>query len=120
VIGVLGSITITNDLNLIAQKQKVGNQPIVVKAFESVEAIVDCHILYIAPANNSALSDAIKKTRGKYTLIVTDKEGSTNRGAGINFVLDGSKLRYEISKTNLDKSGLPAKSELFSLGILVN
>lgn len=120
VIGVLGNTSMANELNTIAKKQKVGSQTIVVKVLASVDEIDNCHILYIASGKGSTLPTVIQKLSGKSTLIVTDKEGMINQGAAINFVLDGSKLRYEVSKRNIDKRGLAASSNIYTLGISIN
>lgn len=120
VIGVLGNSTISEELKVIAGKQKVGGQTIVVKVCSSVSDVEGCHMLYIPSNKSESLSEVTAKFGGKPLLIVTDKEGLASRGACINFVLDGSKLRYEISKSNIDTKGLGANSSLFSLGIPVN
>lgn len=120
VVGVLGNSPISDELKVIASKQKVGSQTMVIKVFNNVNDIEGCNMLYI-PANKSdLLADVMAKSSGKSMLIITDKGGLAAKGACINFVLDGSKLRYEISKSNLDTRGLGANSSLFSLGIPVN
>jgi hypothetical protein len=120
VIGVLGSTTLTEELKTIAGKQKVGSQNIVVKVFATVDEIESCHILYIPPSKSSQLSLVINKTSGKNTLIITDKEGLAVQGAGINYVLDGDKLKYEVSKNNIEKRGVSVSSSLLALGIVIN
>ena len=120
VIGVLGNSTISEELKLIAGKQKVGGRTIVVKACSSVSEVEGCHTLYIPTNKSNLLSEVNAKFGGKPLLIVTDKEGLATKGACINFVLDGSKLRYEISRSSLDTKGLGAISSLFTLGIPVN
>lgn len=120
VIGILGNSTISEDLKVIASKQKVGSQNMVVKVFNSIEEIEKCNMIFISANKSSLMSDVITKLNGLATLIVSDKEGLTNQGSCINFVLDGNKLKYEISKTNIEKKGLSASSNLYSLGIQVN
>lgn len=119
VIGVLGSSSIIDELNLISKKAKVGNRPIVVNAIASVDAIDNCHILYIATGKSSVLPAVIQKLSGKNTLIVTDKDGLARQGAGINFIIEGSKIKYEINKQNIEKNGLSVSGNLLSLGIVV-
>ena len=116
VIGVLGNSTLADELKTISQKQKVGNRNIVVKVFSTADEIDNCHILFIASGKSSALPSAIQKSSGRSTLIITDKDGLARQGACINFVTDGSKLNYEISKQNIEKNGLSVSSSLLSLG----
>lgn len=120
VIGVLGNSPMVKELEIIAGKQKVGSQTIVVKVFASVEAIENCHILYLPPSKGSALGQALTKLSGKNTLVITDKDGLAQQGAGINYVMDGDKIKYEVSKTNIEKKGLTVSSALLAFGIVVN
>lgn len=120
IIGVLGSSILSDELKTIAGKQKVGSQNIVVKVFNTVENIENCHIIYIPPSKSSQLSSVLSKISGKNTLVITDKDGLANQGAGINYVLDGDKLKYEVSKNNIEKKGLIVSSSLLALGIVVN
>lgn len=120
VVAILGNSPITEDLRLIASKQKVGSQTMIIKVYSTIEQIEKCNILIIAPNKSTLLTDVISKTNGMSTLIITDKAGQIGQGSCINFILDGSKLKYEISKTNMDKRGLNTSASLYSLGILVN
>lgn len=61
VIGVLGSSPIIAELEKIAQKKKVGNQPIVVKQFSSANSISKCNMIYLPPNKSSQLSAVIAK-----------------------------------------------------------
>ena len=116
VIGVLGNSTLADELKTISQKQKVGSRNIVVKVFGSADEIDNCHILFLGSGKSGSLATAMQKTSGRSTLIITDKEGLARQGSGINFITDGSKLNYEINKSNIEKSGLSVSSSLLSLG----
>lgn len=120
VIGVLGTSPIIDELDIIAQKKKVGTQTIIIKKFSSLTGAEDCNIFYL-PANKSAnLSSLIDKVKGKGTLIVTDSPGSIKKGSCINFFVANDKLSYEISKNNIEKQGLKVTTNLLSLGVKVN
>jgi hypothetical protein len=120
VIGVLGNSSLTKELETIASKQKVGSQAIVVKVFNDVKDIDNCHILYISPGKSSVINSAVDKLNGKSTLIISDKNGLALQGAGINYVSDGDKIKYEINKKNIDKHGLTVNSALLALGVVVS
>lgn len=119
VIGVLGNSSIADELKTIATKQKVGSQTMIVKVYSSVSEIGNCNIVYVSANKSSLLADLTTKTAGMPTLIVTEKEGAIAQ-ACMNFILDGNKLKFEISKTNIDKRGLSASASLYALGIKEN
>lgn len=120
VIGVLGSSTLTDELKTVAIKQKVGTQNIAVKVFNNVDEINDCHILYLPTSKSNMINSVSSKLSGKPTLIISDKEGLVPQGACINYVLDGDKLKYEVSRANIEKKGLAVSSALLALGIVIN
>ena len=120
VIGVLGNSPLVAELNTIASKQKIGSQSIQVKVFSSVEEIDNCNILYLPPSKSGQISAVVNKLSGRATLIISDKEGLASQGAGINYILDGDKLKYEVNKGSLEKRGLVVSSALLALGIAVN
>jgi hypothetical protein len=120
VIGVYGNSPLTSELQLLASKQKVGSQAIIIKTFSTLSGITKCHILYIPSSKSSSIGDILTTVGKANTLVVTDREGLVHQGSGINFVTDGAKLNYEISKTNIEKQGLTVSNSLLTLGKQVN
>jgi hypothetical protein len=120
VIGVLGNSSITAELRTIAGKQKVGTQNIVVKTFSSISEIEECNILYLPPSKSMLIGELASKLSGKPMLIISDKNGLASQGAGINYIMDGDKLKYEINKGSIEKRGLIVSNALLALGIAVN
>ena len=120
VIGVLGNSPMTKELEIIAGKQKVGSQNIVVKTFNTIEEVTNCQILYIPTAKSSSLPQVIDKVNGKSVLLVTDKDGLAKQGACINYVKDGDRIKYELNRNNVEKRGMVVNSSLVTLGIPVN
>jgi hypothetical protein len=120
VIAVLGNSPMTKELEIIAGKQKVGAQNILVKTFNSVNDIDYCHILYVPSSKSASIAQIIEKISGKSILIITDKEGLASQGACINYVSDGDRIKYELNKKNIEKRGMIVNSSLVTLGIAVN
>jgi hypothetical protein len=120
VIGILGSSPMAKELEIIAGKQKVGSQNIMVKTFNSINEIDNCQILYVPPTKSSSIAQIIEKLAGKSVLVVTDKEGLATQGACINYVQDGDRIKYELNRKNIEKRGMVVNSALVTLGIAVN
>lgn len=118
IIGVLGNSPIVTELENMASTKKAGSQTIVVEKYTSVDAIKKCHILVIPESQSSKIASAIGKTNGNNTLIVTDTEGGTKKGAAINFVVVDSKQKFELSESNATNKGLKIGAELLKLAII--
>ena len=115
IIGILGQTSVINTLNTIAERRKVGMQKIVIKAFESVDDIKDCHMIYISPDNSKDLTKVLSKFT-KDTLIITDGKGLAKKGSCINYTTKGGNLKFEINKKNILKKGLKLNNNLMNLG----
>jgi hypothetical protein len=120
VIGVFGISGISKELEIIAQKQKIGNQKIVVKTFLALDKIVECQILYITPAKSKLINEVISKIGNSSTLLISDKEGMALKGAGINYITTGDRIDYEMNVANIQKRGLKINHSLLLLGKTVS
>lgn len=117
VIAVLGESALIGELKIIAEKKKVGFQPIVVQKVSSPEQLAKCHIVYIPESKTNQLNAIKSKLGSSSTVIIADNPGAIAKGAGINYVVNSGKQVFEISKTNLEKQNIKVGADLLTLGI---
>lgn len=121
VIGVLKSKEIADQLKVQSAGKKFGFQDVVIKEFKTVEEITKCQVIFVASSANFARNaEIISEKAGKTTLIVTESEGATSKGAIINFVIREDKLKFEISKANAARSSLQISSKLETMASAIN
>lgn len=119
VIGIL-----SDDQGLLNTYQEIASQrssarKIVVKSFTSIEnALRKSDVLYI-PEDKSAAFENLEEMNTSKVLIITEKEGLAKLGSAINFVFVDGKLRFEINKKAVEKSGLKISSKLTEMAIEV-
>ncbi|HEY8897476.1 MAG TPA: YfiR family protein [Niastella sp.] len=119
VIGVVGDTPLYDELKSFTSKRSAAGQPIVVKRFTSNSSDYNCHILFVADESSNSIKRIAATTAGTPTLLVTESEGLSRKGACINFVLVDDHLKLEINKTNIERRSLDIASELLNLGIIV-
>jgi hypothetical protein len=120
VVGVLGNNTpLINELTKMAASKMVGTQKFEIKRITSTAESANCHLVYIPSDNSSQLTDVVGKLQGKSALIVTDKTGMANRGAGINFFIDGNKQKIELNRSNIEKYQLKVAATLVEMSVQV-
>jgi hypothetical protein len=121
IIGVLNDKDIAQFLQQKSAGKKFGYQNIVVKTFRKVDDITDCQILFFSDKQSfSKHAETVKqKLNGKNSLIITNTEGATKKGAMINFVIRGGKLKFEISQSNAEAFGIKFSSSLMSLSNVI-
>jgi hypothetical protein len=117
IIGVLGNCELQGTITDYTNNKKTGNQNIVIKKFASVEDITKCHILFVPFSKNKLLPDVANKLNGHSTLLIAERSGAIEAGAGINFILKDDKLKFEVRTANITKYGLKTHSNLESMGI---
>lgn len=121
VVAVLGSNSyLLGELNKMAESKTVGSQKFEINSISSFDKNKKCHMLYISPEQEVNLPEIVKKLKGSNTLIITEKQGMVKQGAAINFIVQNSKQKFELSKTNAEKFDLKISSNLVSLAIVVD
>ncbi len=119
VVGVLGDSPLYRELLEMSKTKKVFDQEFEIVKFNSTDEIKKCHILLVPTKEDGKLNDCISKTSSFSTLVVTEKQG-LGKIAGINFIIQNNKQKFELNKSNLENKKLKVSSDLLSLAILVN
>jgi YfiR/HmsC-like len=112
---VLGKNNITGHLYKIANKEKINGKAIVVNEISDLYDLGFCNILYLPTDNKDLLYDTLKKIKGKKILLVTNSNGFAEKGAAINFLQLGNKIKFEINRKALESAGIIPNSSLLSL-----
>jgi len=120
VIGVLGKSDIYGELQNITAQKKIGSSIITVKRFSSPSEISKCQILVVSGEESSLVPQLASQLQSRNTLIITERPGLSKKGASICFALEDGKQKFEISKTNVEKTGLLVNNQLLDMGILAD
>ncbi len=122
VIGVLGQSEILGPLEGIAQKKKVAGRSIEIKKYSKLEDIQTCHILFVSTSDRKEIErtlDDMRNIKKSNILIVTDSEGGAEKGAALNFIIAGGKVRFELNDLALKRAGLEASSQLKKIAVMI-
>jgi hypothetical protein len=108
-----------NILKNLAKKRKFKGADLIVHENPPSDGLKKCHILFIPKPYGSFLRSLLEVIDKAPVLIVTEEDGLTNEGSGINFVIKGrkSKIRFQINRKAVEQGGLWISSELLKLGI---
>ncbi len=117
IIGVLGHDEIIPELNKLANARKINNKTIVVKSVKDFKDAPNANIFFIPPSKSSEINDVKNYFLNKPTLIICENTNACNKGASINYTLQGGKMKYEISKQNIVSHNLNVDQKLIALGI---
>ena len=121
IIGVVGESAIVTELEKLSQTKKIKNRNIVIKKFQNLNELANCHLVYIPPNKSSMLKEIITIVQGKPVLLIAEREGLAKKGAAFSFVIEEDDiLKFEVNKTIIEKQQLKIPSVLLSLGSVVS
>tara|TARA_R110002049_G_scaffold305714_3_gene503052 strand:- start:327 stop:884 length:558 start_codon:yes stop_codon:yes gene_type:complete len=121
VVGILGnSSSLYKELTIMSKTKKVASQDFEIRVYTSPDEISDkVHMLYIPDESSSKFTSAVKKLKGKSTLIVTETPGLSVKGSGINFVVVENRQKFELNKSNVEGHNLKVSKSLEDLALVV-
>jgi len=118
-VAVIGSERLFEELVDKYAFKMVGAQPLKIHAFDDVESFIgvsNMHLVYCDPGGD-ALSTLAGALEGKPALLVADSEGALERGAFINFVAVGNRIRYQINADLAREKGVLIGNKIMSWAV---
>jgi len=118
-IAVLGDPAVAASLETLAAGRILSGRAVQVRAVRSVAQAMDAQVLVIGTARRGGLASLLRPLAGQEMLIVTAEDDALAAGSVINFLKDGSRMRFEISLPAARRMGLRVSSELLSVAVRV-
>lgn len=118
VIGVLGDDHVAADLQRILPRQKpVHGRTIALARSHTAQDLTHCHIVFIGAVESTRVPQHLAAFArvGSRALTVGETEDFLEAGGAIRFVVEGSKVRFEINVRAADQAGLTISSKLLNL-----
>ena len=116
---VLGEDPFGPALDATLAGEKIGNQRVVARRISSLQESLDCQILFISASEANRLNKIIDSLDKTAVLTVSDiPQFSQHRGM-IQFVLEGSRVRFEVNLTTTQRAGLRLSSDLLKVATAV-
>jgi hypothetical protein len=117
VIGILGDNPFGQDLEETVNAKTVNDRPFEIREFHSATDARKCHILFICTSEKDKLSQIFDALRDTNVLTVGETDGFTDNGGMINFVRQGTKIRFQINADAAKAARLKISSKLMSLAL---
>lgn len=102
------------------QGKLVRSQRLAVRRVDGLQGLDECHMLYIAPAEEMRLNHILGLAGGRPILTVADAEGWSGRGVMINLVTRQGRLTFDVNLDAVRRAGLDMSSRLLRLAGSVN
>ena len=90
---------------------------VVVRRFDGLEDLGECHILFISSSERERLADVMEFLGSSSVLTVGEMEDFAERGGIINLTVARNNVRFEINLGAGDRAGLQLSSQLLDLAV---
>ena len=114
---ILGADPFGPDLDHVVAGQKINRSRLAARRISKVQDAPGCRILFIGSSEDKRLKLDLAALENEAILTVSDFPDFTDRGGMIQFVLDGSHVRFEVNRAAAQHAGLNLSSELVKLAI---
>ena len=118
-IGVLGQDPFNAALEDTVQGETISNHKIIVEHAMQVDDLKNCQLIFISKSEKKHVAEILSALDDKPVLTVSEIEGFAERGGGINFYLEGNKVRFEVNPDAARHDGLKVSSQLLNLGKII-
>ena len=98
---IMGRDPFDNDLERQVSERSVNGRPYAIQGVRLGDKLGGCHIVFLPAGTDSSLPQVLEQLAGSPAITVGESAGFARRGGTVNFVLEGTRLRFEV---NLDLS----------------
>jgi hypothetical protein len=116
---VIGQDPFGNVLDATLSGETIGGKAVVVRRLSRLPEVAACRVLFISSSEAGRLREIFAAINKAGVLTVSDIPGFSQRGGMIQFVLQGSKVRFEVDLKAAEDAGLTVSSELLKVAINV-
>ena len=115
VIGVFGKSPIQEELQKMVAVKKAGDKTIRIVELSENNLSNEVHILFIPDDKTDQMAVILAAVKGKPVLLIAEKEGTVQKGAGISFVSDHNNLKFELNSSSIATQNLKVSKTLEAL-----
>lgn len=95
--------------------EEVGGRPLSLLRLDNLSNPAACHVLFISRSEKNRLPQILAALGDAPVLTVGDTPELFAQGGIINFILEGSKVRFEINQEAAERVGIRISSKLLAL-----
>lgn len=115
VIGVVAADELARELRRAVAGRQVGHRDLEVRSYPVDAPPANVQVLFVGSAALLARHDWLERYRDQPVLLVTDSPDGLDSGSSINFVIDGDRVRFDISLIAAEAHRLQISSQLLAV-----
>lgn len=120
IISVLGKDPFGKYLEEVVSGEKLNDHPLIIKKYNQLEEVNECHILFIEEKDKGELRIILDDLLTRNILTVSDIKGFAQMGGMIEFIKTENKIALKINHESVNKAELTISSKLLRLAEIVS
>jgi hypothetical protein len=120
VIGLFHSDPFGAALRRVVDGQTVRGRAVEIRVVKSYDEVRACHMVFVSAGEERRIPDLLRSGAVGRVLVVGESAGFAQAGGMMNFVMDGSRVRFEVNLRAATRAGLKLSSRLLSMARLVD
>jgi hypothetical protein len=112
---VLGQDPFGPVLNAILADETIAGKSVAAKRIPAPQDAVNCRVLFISSSESTRLKQILTTLGDASVLTVSDLPEFTQNGGMVQFVVEGSRVRFEVNLATAEHAGLTLSSELLKV-----
>jgi hypothetical protein len=98
---IVGRDPFDSELEQQMAKRSCSGHPYAVRRLRAADDLSVCHIVFLPAGNDTSLPLILQRLNDSGAIVVGESAGFARRGGTVNFIIEGTRLRFEV---NLDAS----------------
>ncbi len=118
-LGIVGGDPFGKALDGVILGKTVNGRSLVVRRFRRGEDLRTCHILFVSFSERKRLPHILESLKGSSVLTVGETDGFVHSGGVVQFLLEESRVRFEINPDAAARVRLKISSKLLAVARIV-
>ena len=116
---VVGRDPFDNDLEQQVSERSVNGHHYVTHRVRASDDLNACHIIFLPASSDNSLPVVLRQVEGSPAITVGESAGFASRGGTVNFVMEGTRLRFEVNLSASQRARSRISSRLLALARIV-
>ena len=116
---VLGQDPFGPALDATISSETIGGKRVVARRISKAQEALTCRVLFVSSSEDLRLKEILATVEKAPVLTVSDIPQFSRRGGMMQFIQEGSRIRFEVNLTPAQEAGLTLSSELLKVAVAV-
>jgi hypothetical protein len=116
---IVGRDPFDSELKQQLSERSVNGHPYVIQSLRVGDELTGCHLIFVPAGSDASFPSILRRVGNSSAITVGETMGFAHRGGTVNFVLEGTKLRFEVNLDASQRSRSRISSRLLVLAKLV-